>query len=93
MPELTAAASDADEAARKFEARKLTQDGFIWPVARSAMRHPLTIRARMIEDLRFASATTQSPAFCRIALAASGWTLAQVSASSDRAIEEFFRVK
>lgn len=81
---------DANEARRKFEARHLTAEGFVWPVQRAFMRHAGTIRARMVEDLLRAKvhAPDGGP---HTALAAAGWMLAQIAACADAAIAEFER--
>ena len=91
-----AQAISRDDAARKYEARKLTSNGWHWPVERRAMRHGPTLRTRMVEDLRRAAlATGLSGA---PALYAAGWSLNQVEAHAERALEafsanQFFRVK
>jgi hypothetical protein len=83
--------SDAHaEARRQFEARKLTQDGAIWPVRRAEMRHGPTIRERMVEDLR-ACFTDAIPHYMDIvqALFDVGWNSEQVAAHSDRVTAAF----
>jgi hypothetical protein len=82
-----AQAISRDDAARKHEARKLTADGWLWPVRRADMRHKPTIRDRMAEDLsKFALGSGANAA----ALDAAGWTLAQIEAHAERAIAVFF---
>jgi hypothetical protein len=50
-PQPSPSPDDRAEMRRRFEARKLTADGPIWPVRRAEMRHPATIRERMAEDI------------------------------------------
>jgi hypothetical protein len=86
--------SDAHaEARRKFEARKLTQDCYVWPVRRAEMRHGPTIRARMVEDLaaeKFADRDIPNPRETMIAgLEKKGWSGPQVAAHSDMAMIQY----
>jgi hypothetical protein len=78
---------EAAEAIRKYEARKLTADGFFWPVARCFMRHSGNIRARMIEDLLPARLTASGASLGMLYVA--GWTMAQVEACGAQALADF----
>jgi len=95
QPAHTFVPEDLAEARRRFEARKLTQDGWIWPVLRPGMRHGPTIRERMTEDLRrlVAGGCPSRPALAKCDLFALGWTTGQIATHGDRAINEFFRAK
>jgi hypothetical protein len=92
-------ASDAHaEARRQFEARKLTQDGAIWPVRRLEMRHGPTIRTRMVEDLAaYFQAETARCFSAAWTLSAAGWTLDQIAAHGEQALaahqDEVLRTK
>lgn len=84
--------SDAHaEARRQFEARKLTQDGAIWPVRREEMRHGPTLRERMVEDLHFrlpdSGFHTMGTALW--ALCTLGWTADQIATHGERATNDF----
>jgi hypothetical protein len=83
--------SDAHaEARRKFEARKATQDGYVWPVRRPEMRHGPTIRERMGEDLA-AGLSGRSAAWFSIiqTLSSLGWAKDQISAHGDQAADTY----
>ena len=79
----------ADEAQRKYEARKLTFNGWHWPVRRPEMRHSKNIEARMIEDLRHSWALTDTADL--LSLAVAGWARQQVIDHGPRAVESYFR--
>lgn len=87
QPPHTFAPEDLAEARRRFEARKLTSDGRIWPVRRCEMRHGQTIRDRMVEDLR-ARLHDGTASYLAIlhALSEVGWTVDQANAHADAAI-------
>lgn len=71
----TDSVDERQEMRRRFEARKLTHDGPIWPVRREEMRHSATICERMAEDL--AHLRPANHATLR-ALRDVGWTEEQV---------------
>lgn len=69
------------------ECRKAVQDGFIWPVERRRMRHPVNIRARMAED--FAALRREKGAHgvvLDLDMIALGWTRPQVEAHGRHAV-------
>ena len=77
----------SDDALRRHEHRRLCYDGWFWPVARHLMRHGPTIRARMVEDLQILS-LDHYPDLPR--LAGKGWSLDQLAAHGQRALDMFF---
>ena len=87
-PRHAAMAARVDDAIRRYEHRRVCVEGWFWPVERQNMRHPLTIRARMIEDLQLLFLKKIYPD--AEALAARGWTLAQLADHGERAIDTFF---
>jgi hypothetical protein len=89
QPENALTPEEADEALRKYECRKLTQDGWIWPVGRAAMRHGPTIRARMVEDFA-KSFGLRDPEEGDFYLTMTGWPQGSIKTHGVRAIEEHF---
>jgi hypothetical protein len=85
------AAMSRDAMRRKFEARKLTQDGAIWPVRRAEMRHGQTIRERMVEDLyaRIPDSGRHTLGTAFSTLCTLGWAAEQVTAEGERAVTDF----
>jgi hypothetical protein len=73
------------EKLQPVERRVAVHDGYIWPVARAAMRSPEAIVERMAQDIR----AFDMPLECLFErdVVAKGWTAAQVAAHGRRAVE------
>ncbi|MCW2315286.1 hypothetical protein M2322_000820 [Rhodoblastus acidophilus] len=76
-----------DAAVLKYEACKVTEAGPVWPVPRTEMRHPETIRERMLEDL---AAIAARRTFVELYdLAEAGWPFAVIERLGPAAVSAF----